>query len=78
MEMKSLPCKSAFIFTSKNAWGLLARAVGVPVGSTGTTSVATIFIILSFFFPFFSPLLRSFLTEGVLGSKNLFSESRLK
>ena len=60
---------------------ILAQAVGVPVdrrsgGRLATTLVATIFIII--FFPrFFSPS-SPFLIEGVLGSKNLFSESDSK
>ena len=49
--------------------------------TAGNDVVATIFIrIFSFFFPpvfFFSPS-RPFLIEGVLGSKNLFSESCLE
>ena len=51
-------------------------------GRLATTLVATIFIIIFFYFIFFSPFFFSpsspFLAEGVLGSKNLFSESRLK
>ena len=62
---------------------VLARAVGVPVsrrsgGRLATTLVATINVIISLiFFPIFSPS-RPFLIEGVLGSKNLFSESCLE
>ena len=63
---------------------ILARAGGVPaVGvrrlTAGNDVVATIFIRLFFFFPpfLFSPS-RPFLIEGVLGSKNLFSESCLE
>ena len=54
-------------------------AVGRSTASNDV--VATIFIrLFSFFFPFFSrfPPLRPFLIEGVLGSKNLFSESCLE
>ena len=70
---------------------LLARAVGVAVGrrsgeQLATTLVATIFIIIFLFiffqfFPFlsrFSPPSLPFLIEGVLGSRNLFSESDSK
>ena len=54
----------------------LARGVVVPVGRRSggrltTTLVATKNV---FIFPFFSPS-SPFLIEGVLGSKNLFSES---
>ena len=67
----------------------LARAVGVAVGRRSggrleTTLVATkkVFNFLNFFFfPFFSrfsPPSSPFLIEGVLGSKNLFSESGSK
>ena len=58
--------------------------------TAGNDVVATIFIrifllffftrffpVFSVFFPFFSPS-RPFLIEGVLGSKNLFSESCLE
>ena len=56
---------------------ILARAVGVPVGRRSggrlaTTLVATKNVIIFFFF---SPPSLPFLIEGVLGSKNLFSES---
>ena len=51
--------------------------------TAGNDVVATIFIRLFFFFPLFFPVFfflffspsRPFLIEGVLGSKNLFSES---
>ena len=64
---------------------VLARAVGVAVVRRSgcrlaTTLVATknVFIFFSFFPPvFFSPS-SPFLIEGVLGSKNLFSESGSK
>ena len=47
--------------------------------TAGNVVVATIFIIRFFFFSvFFSPPSRPFLIEGVLGSKNLFSESWLE
>ena len=70
-----------------NIYILLARACGVPVGRRSggrlaTTLVATINVVIfsfSFLFSFFSFLFSSpsstFLIEGVLGSKNLFSES---
>ena len=63
---------------------ILARAVdvaGEPRRSgdqLATMLVATIFIIIFFFPFFFSPPLSPFLIEGVLGSKNLFSESGSK
>ena len=68
---------------------ILARAVAVAVGRRSggrlaTTLVATIstVIFFSFFFSFFFFLFISpssmFLIEGVLGSKNLFSESGSK
>ena len=67
----------------------LARECGVPAfgrSTAGNDVVATIFIRLFFFFPFFFPVFfpvffspsRPFLIEGVLGSKNLFSESCLE
>ena len=66
----------AWIFTK------LARACGVPVGRRSggrlaMTLVATINVIIFFFlfFLFFSSPSSTFLIEGVLGSKNLFSES---
>ena len=51
--------------------------------TAGNDVVATIFIriFFFFFFPFFPPVFspsRPFLIEGVLGSKNLFSESCLE
>ena len=63
---------------------ILARAVAVAVGrrsggQLATTLVATknVFIFFFLFFSFFSPS-SPFLIEGVLGSKNLFSESGSK
>ena len=68
-----------------NECNLLARAVGVAVGRCSggrlaTTLVATISTIIFFFTTIFhhSPPSRPFLIEGVLGSKNLFSESGSK
>ena len=46
--------------------------------TAGNDVVATIFISLFLFFLFFSPPSRPFLIDGVLGSKNLFSESCLE
>ena len=58
---------------------ILAQACCVPFGwrsggQLATTLVATINIIFVFHF-FHSLLLRPFFVEGVLGSKNLFSEN---
>ena len=88
---KTLHVKDGKVGDLCNTWTLpiillLARAVGVAVGRRSggrlaTTLVATknVFIFfLFFFFTFsFSPS-RPFLIEGVLGSKNLFSESGSK
>ena len=66
---------------SHNSDVILARACGVPAvcvrrSTAGNDVVATIFIRLFFFPPvFFLSPSRPFLIEGVLGSKNLFSES---
>ena len=62
----------------------LAGAVGVSVGPTGTTLMATNFIILLFFpflhpffhLIFFSPQSRAFLIEGVLEAKKLIGAPR--
>ena len=61
---------------------ILAGACGVPVGrrSSGrlaATLVATINVIIFFSFLFFFSPSSTFLIEGVLGSKNLFSKSCL-
>ena len=64
---------------------ILAQAVGVAVGRRSGRRLATknVFIFIYFFPPiffsrfFFSPS-SPFLIEGVLGSKNLFSESGSK
>ena len=60
---------------------LLARAAALQSvavrRSTGNDVVATISAII-FHFTIFSPPSRPFLIEGVLGSKNLFSESGSK
>ena len=60
-------------------YNVLARACGFPVGRCSggrlaTTLVATINVII-FSFLFFSSPSSTFLIEGVLGSKNLLSES---